>query len=80
MDMSPIPGIPYHHGTPVVAPGHLESHKAILFVETHTIPVHGNLLAIFSCPSLETPCGVWSLKHDDVHGFRRTELTDRHLV
>ena len=70
VDMSPIPCVPYGHGTPVTGPGHLECHQAVLFIKTHAIPVHGNLLAIFSCPSLEATCGLGTLKHDDVHGFR----------
>ena len=80
MDMSPIPGVPYGHGTPGTSPGHLESYQAVLFVETHAVSVYRNLLFVIACPVFEAPCGVWSLKHDDVHGFRGTELTYRHLV
>lgn len=78
--MSPIPGIPYGHGTPVSRPGHLECHQTVLFVEAHAVAVHAHLLSIVAGPVLEAPCGVGTLEHDDVHGFRTAELTDRHLV
>ena len=78
--MSPIPGIPDGHGTPVSGPGHLECDQAVLLVESHAVAVHSHLLAVLSCPSFEALCGVCALKHDDVHGFRGTELTYRHLV
>jgi hypothetical protein len=68
--MSPIPGIPYGHGLPVTRPSHLECNKAVLFVETHAVSIHRNLLSVVTCPVLEAPCGVCTLEHDDVHGFR----------
>jgi len=80
IDMSPIPDVPYGHGTPVSGPGHLECDQAVLFVETHAVSIHRNLLSVVTCPVLEAPCGVCTLEHDDVHGFRASELTYRHLV
>ncbi len=80
IDMSPIPDVPYGHGTPVSDPGHLECDEAVLLIKAHAVAVHCHLLAVLSCPSLEALCGVCTLEHDDVHGFRATELRDRHLV
>ena len=80
VDMSPIPGIPDANGTPVTRPSHLKCHKAVLLVKTHAVAVHTDLLAVVACPVFEALGSVRTLEHDDVHGFRATELTDRHLM
>ena len=48
--MSPIPGIPYGHGTPVSGPGHLECYQTVLLVEAHAVSIHTHLLAVVASP------------------------------